>query len=146
MAEILQNEKTTDAGGAAVSFALSKVGCPYDQNYHSSLSADIYDCSSLVYRAYRESGTDISNAGLYSAAEELRAAEMAGTVVSLTDLQPGDLLFYRTADARSEGRYRGCGHVAIYAGQGKMVEAKGREWGVIVSPLRTSGLLAVSRP
>lgn len=146
MAAILQNTDTTDAGGAALSFALSKVGCPYDQDYHFSLTEDIYDCSSLVYRAYRESGTDISNAGLYSAAEELRAAEMAGTVVSLTDLQPGDLLFYRTADAWSEGRYRGCGHVAIYAGQGKMVEAKGREWGVIVSPLRTSGLLAVSRP
>lgn len=146
MAEILSHVDATDAGAAAVSFALSKVGCPYDQDYHSSLTRDIYDCSSLVYRAYRESGTDISNAGLYSASEELRAAEMAGTVISLTDIQPGDLLFYETADARSEGRYRGCGHVAIYAGQGKMVEAKGRAWGVTLSPLRTSGLLAVSRP
>lgn len=143
---ILNNTEMTEEAKLAISYALSKVGCAYNQDYHANTSVDIFDCSSLVYRAYRQVGIDISNEGIYTAAEELRIAERRGQIVGKAELRPGDLIFFATAGAAREGRYKGCGHVAIYAGEGKMVEAKGRLWGVTYSQLRTKGIVGISRP
>lgn len=123
-------------------YALSKVGCRYNQNYHGSLTADIFDCSSLAYRAYREVGIDIANGDAYSAAEECRAMENRGKVVG-NSLLPGDLIFYGGAD---NNRYRGIYHVAIYVGYGKMVEAKGRSYGVVYGDVRENNVVVCARP
>jgi hypothetical protein len=112
-------------------YALSKVGCQYDQAYHGNLSVDIFDCSSLVYRSYLQNGTDISNDGTYTAAEECRQLVDAGRTVD-GDMKPGDLIFYGGSD---NGRYLGIYHVAVYAGRingvDKMAEARGPSWGVV---------------
>lgn len=123
-------------------YALSKVGCRYDQNYHGSLTADIFDCSSLAFRAYREAGINIANGGAYSAAEECRAMENKNRVVG-NDLRPGDLIFYGGSD---NGRYKGIYHVAIYVGDGKMVEAKGKNAGVVYGDVRTENVVVCARP
>lgn len=123
-------------------YALSKVGCAYDQNYHGSLSVDIFDCSSLAYRSYREVGIEIRNGDAYTAAEECRAMENQNKVVG-NHLVPGDLIFYGGAD---NGRYKGVYHVAIYVGSGKMVEAKGKSYGVVYGDVRNNNVVVCARP
>lgn len=127
-------------------YALTKVGCAYDQGYHSNLNVNIFDCSSLAYRSYRSIGVDISNKGAYSAAEECHAMMNAGKTVS-GDLKPGDLIFYGGSD---NGRYMGIYHVAIYVGRvngvDKMVEAKGVSYGVVYGDVRTKNVVNISRP
>ena len=127
-------------------YALSKVGCAYDQDYHGNLHANIFDCSSLAYRAYRDIGMDISNNGAYSAAEECHAMMNAGKTIT-GDMKPGDLIFYGGKD---NGRYMGIYHVAIYVGRvngvDKMVEARGTSYGVVYCDVRTNNVVNISRP
>jgi len=122
-------------------YALSKVGCEYNQDYHWSLTADIFDCSSLAYRSYLEVGIDISSQGIYSAAEECRNVVDTLHLVS-SELMPGDLIFY---GGSNNGRYMGVYHVAIYVGDGKMVEARGTSWGVVYCDVRTTNTVAYGR-
>lgn len=127
-------------------YALTKVGCAYDQEYHGNCNVNIFDCSSLAYRSYRSIGVNISNNGAYSAAEECHAMMNAGKTVT-GDLKPGDLIFYGNSN---NGRYMGIYHVAIYVGRvngvDKMVEARGTKWGVVYGDVRTSNIVNISRP
>ena len=50
-----------------------------------------------------------------------------GTSVAISDLQPGDLVFY--------GDSEGVGHVVIYIGNGKVVHASTPSKGIIISDL-----------
>ena len=122
-------------------YSLSKVGCEYNQDYHWSLTEDIFDCSSLAYRSYLEVGIDISSQGIYSAAEECRNVVDTLHLVS-GELIPGDLIFY---GGSNNGRYMGVYHVAIYVGDGKMVEARGTSWGVVYCDVRTTNTVAYGR-
>lgn len=127
-------------------YALSKVGCAYDQEYHGNCNVNIFDCSSLAYRSYRAIGVNISNNGAYSAAEECNAMMNAGKTV-YGDMKPGDLIFY---GGKNNGRYMGVYHVAIYVGRingvDKMVEARGSKWGVVYGDVRTANIVNISRP
>ncbi|CAB4656620.1 MAG: NlpC/P60 family protein [Actinobacteria bacterium] len=83
-----------------------------------------YDCSGLVYAAYKSAGLgypnwDRLNAALYS---------VATMHVKLTELQPGDLLFYAYKNSISTIH-----HITIYAGGGMMWEANSRSRGLIYS-------------
>ena len=124
-----------------VEYALSKVGCEYNQNYHWSLTEDIFDCSSLAYRSYLEIGVNISNEGIFSASEECRMVVDGMHLVS-GELMPGDLIFYGGSD---NDRYMGVYHVAIYVGDGKMVEARGTSWGVVYCDVRTENAVVYGR-
>lgn len=127
----------------ALRYALSKVGCPYNQAYHSRCDVDIFDCSSLTYRSYKEIGVNISYHGASSAAEEARGLIADGKSVS-GDYEPGDLIFW---GGSANGRYLGIYHTAIYIGNGKMVEARGTKWGVVYCDVRNTGsIVAVCRP
>lgn len=121
-------------------YSLSKVGCEYNQAYHARTDIDIFDCSSLAYRSYKEVGIDISNNGIFTASEECRMADNSGHTAD--DLLPGDLIFY---GGSSNGRYKGVYHVAIYVGNGKMVEAKGRNYGVVYGDVRTNNVVTIGR-
>lgn len=142
-------ENYPDMSGAqegVIRYSLDKVGCPYNQDYHGNLHANIFDCSSLAFRAYRDVGIDISNNGAYSAAEECRAMMNASNTIT-GDMQPGDLIFYGGSD---NGRYMGIYHVAIYVGKvdgvDKMVEARGVNYGVVYCDVREGNVVNISRP
>jgi cell wall-associated NlpC family hydrolase len=65
--------------------------------------------------------------------------------VSGVDPQPGDLLF----SAGSDGTPDNPGHVAMYVGNGRMIDAKGVRWGVVESALTDAAMsrvIAVVRP
>ena len=85
-----------------------------------------FDCSGLVYAAYKAAGLDWPNW------DRLNAALYAGYTkhVSLTELAPGDLLFYSY-----KGTISTIHHITIYAGGGMMWEANSTKTGLIYSSI-----------
>ncbi len=84
------------------------------------LSSFGYDCSGLVWAAYRSYGVTIPR----DADPQFRH----GRPVAPGSLRPGDLLFY--------GTQRYVHHVAIYAGSGRMLEAPDSAHRVRLVPVR----------
>ena len=126
----------------AVTFALTKVGYPYSQDYRDT--GDYYDCSSLAYYSWKNAGVDISYNGANTAAAEAEGLDVAGRVVNYEYLQPGDLIFY---SYEYNGRYKNISHVAIYVGDGYVVEAKGTDYGVTYNPVPSvAKIVMIGRP
>ena len=63
----------------------------------------------------------------YSIPRRASIQATVGTSVAISDLQPGDLVFY--------GDSEGVGHVVIYIGNGKVVHASTPSKGIIISDL-----------
>ncbi len=85
-----------------------------------------YDCSGLVYAAYKSAGLvwpywSRLNAALYS---------VSTMHVKLTDLLPGDFLFYSY-----DGTVGSIHHMGIYAGDGMMWEANSTRYGLLYSSI-----------
>lgn len=124
------------------SFVLSKVGYPYSQDYRDSGS--YYDCSSLAYYAWQSAGINISFGGSNTAAAEAQGLNEAGRTITYADMQPGDLIFYSYCN---NGRYMNISHVAIYVGNGKVVEAKSEAYGVVYGDVSNIGsIVLIGRP
>jgi cell wall-associated NlpC family hydrolase len=92
----------TAAAQTAVNTALAQLGDPYAWG---GAGPDAFDCSGLTEYAY-------AAAGVYLPHSSSMQSEM-GVPVSLTDLQPGDLVFF----------YTPVSHVAMYIGNGQIVQA-----------------------
>ena len=64
--------------------------------------------------------------------------------VSFDELQPGDLIFYSFT---SNGRYKNISHVAVYVGNGKVVEALNESLGVVYRDVASTGnIVVIGRP
>ena len=96
----------------ATYFALSQVGKPY---VYATTGPDTYDCSGLTRRAWQQSAISLPH---FSGAQ-LRT----GIPVAPDAVRPGDLLTYGPA---------GADHVVLAIGLGFDVEAKGRDYGVVI--------------
>lgn len=60
------------------------------------------------------------------------------------DMQPGDLIFY---SYERNGRFMNISHVAIYAGDGMVVEAANKRLGVVYRPIQgKSSIVMIGRP
>ncbi|RDY30144.1 C40 family peptidase [Lachnotalea glycerini] len=133
---------TNQKAKQTLTFALSKVGYPYSQAYRDS--GNYYDCSSLAYYARKSAGVDISYHGATTAAAEGQGLEEAGKSVTYEEMQPGDLIFYSYC---KNGRYKNISHVAIYAGNGKVVEAANESIGVVYRNIQGIGsIVLIARP
>jgi len=88
--------------------AVSELGTPY--RYGGSTPRG-FDCSGLVYYAYYLTGIRVPR----STMAQYRHARP----VALNNLQPGDLVFFRTA-------HRSITHVGIYAGNTRFIHAPSR--------------------
>lgn len=88
--------------GIALKFALKQIG---DRYVFGAAGVVTWDCSGLTMRAYQAAGVSLP----HSSSAQFRM----GKRVSLTDLKPGDLLFFG----------RPVSHVGIYLGGGRMVHA-----------------------
>ena len=129
-------------GRKVVAFALSKVGYPYSQEYRDS--GNYYDCSSLAYYAWRSAGVSIMYEGSNTAASEGKLCYDNNLLVNYDEMQPGDLIFYSYS---SNGRFMNITHVAIYAGDGKVVEAANARLGVVYRPVQgRSSIVFIGRP
>lgn len=80
------------------------------------------DCSGFTLRVFQKFGYSLPRT----------SAEQAGcgSSVKLSELKPGDLVFYKRG-----GRVH---HVAIYIGGGQIVHAAGAKWGIITSNMNYS--------
>ncbi|MFF0423170.1 C40 family peptidase [Streptomyces sp. NPDC004520] len=111
-----QNETRTQApsGAAAtiVAFARAQIGDAY---VSGGTGPNSWDCSGLVQAAYRAAGIDLPRISYQQSS--------MGTEVSLSNLQPGDVLYW--------GSRSGSYHVAIYVGGGKYVGAQNPSSGVV---------------
>ena len=107
----------------AVAFAKKQVQArkPY---IWGAQGPNAFDCSGLVYAAYRNAGLGYPQWGRLNAALYFVATKR----VSFNDLVPGDLLFYSY-----DGSVQNIHHITIYAGNGMMWEANSRKVGLIYS-------------
>ena len=94
---------------AALNFALAQVGKSY---VRGGTGPNSYDCSGLTMTAYAQAGIGLPRTS--------QAQFGVGTPVSLSQLAPGDLVFY----------YSGISHVGIYIGNGMIVHAANPRSGV----------------
>lgn len=133
-----QDLKNISIGNMASALAMTKVGYPYSQNTTLRMTTH-YDCSSLVYRIYRDIGINLPA----TAALQGKYIVDNKKEVSEKQLMPGDLIFYSYA---KNGRYKNISHVAIYAGDGMMVEAADEIQGVIYTKFRKTNVNLYGRP
>ncbi|SCG40136.1 Cell wall-associated hydrolase, NlpC family [Micromonospora siamensis] len=117
---------------AAVRYALAQVGDPY---VWAEEGPDAFDCSGLVWAAYR-------SAGYYGLPRVARDQYYAtrGRTVDPSALLPGDLLFFASGSSWTTVH-----HMAMYIGGGKMVEAPRTGELVKISTVRWSRLYAATR-
>ena len=132
------NEITDSRQKTVCSYALHRVGFPYSQDLRDS--GNYYDCSSLAYYSWKDAGVDISYGGATTAAAEAQGLDEAGKTVAFDELQPGDLIFYSFT---SNGRYKNISHVAVYVGNGKVVEALNESLGVVYRDVASTGKIVV---
>lgn len=129
-------------GKKVVEYALSKVGYPYSQAYRDS--GEYYDCSSLAYYAWQNAGVNIMYKGANTAAAEGKFCYDNNYLVTYDEMQPGDLIFYSYSN---NGRFFNITHVAIYVGDGKVVEAANERIGVVYRPVQSqSSIVFIGRP
>ncbi len=127
-----------DVGSQAVKNALARLGKPYSQAKRDS--GDYYDCSSLTYYAYKEAGITLSYHGSNTAASQGKLLSDRGCEVDYEDIQPGDLIFYSFT---RNGRYKNISHVAVYVGNGYLVDASSSKGYVVFRPVYSTGKIVM---
>ena len=122
------------AVSTALSFARSQLG---DRYQLGGAGPDVWDCSGLTKAAYAAAGIYI---GTHSATNQYNTMANQGKLVSFANVQVGDLLFWG-----SRGNYY---HVAIYVGNGQILEAPNPSARVRVHSIWSIGQVApyVGRP
>lgn len=138
---------TPAKGRAAVERAMRWLGTPYSFgagnyngptygvcSYSNACHVKGFDCSGLALYAWAGSGVFLDH---YSVSQYLSAGSVHP---SIDDLQPGDLTFWST------GGVSGIHHVAIYIGNGNVVEAPHTGDVVKVAPLWMDGYYGATRP
>jgi cell wall-associated NlpC family hydrolase len=115
---------------SVVRFAAAQVGKPY---VFGANGPGAWDCSSLVQASYANAGMTMPR----TADQQYDYLRTHGAVLpgrpDVSRLQAGDLLFSRGDDPRPAADGQLIGHVALYAGNGVVIEAKGVPWGVLAS-------------
>ena len=106
------SQVATGSAAAIVAFAKAQLGDAY---VSGGTGPNSWDCSGLVQAAYRQAGIDLPRVS--------SSQSSMGTSVSLSSLQPGDILYW--------GSRSGSYHVAIYVGGGKYVGAQNPSTGVV---------------
>lgn len=90
---------------AVLAYARAQVGKPYQWGGEGP---DSFDCSGLTLMAWRQAGVYLSH---YTGAQWGETSRVA-----ISDLRPGDLVFYGSSGETSH-------HMGLYIGGGRMIEA-----------------------
>ncbi|MFB7496937.1 C40 family peptidase [Streptomyces sp. NPDC056161] len=106
----------TGSVAAVISFVKAQIGKSY---VLGASGPSAYDCSGLVQAAFKQIGVSLPRVS--------QDQSTAGTQVSLSNLQPGDILYW----GGSGSAY----HVAVYVGDGMFVGAQNPSTGIVEKPL-----------
>ncbi|ATY98132.1 glycoside hydrolase [Streptomyces cavourensis] len=115
----------TRQGGDAIAFAIEQIGKPY---VWGAEGPDSFDCSGLTSQAWAAAGRPVPR----TSQEQWRQLPK----VPVSSLRPGDLVVY----------FPKATHVALYIGDGLVVQAPRPGAKVKVSPLASNPLLGAVRP
>jgi cell wall-associated NlpC family hydrolase len=119
---VIDNASGSDLGKKIAKYACQFIGNPYVAGGTSLTNGA--DCSGFTYAVYRDFG--------YSLPRTSYEQRSAGTSVSYSEAQPGDLICYD-------------GHVAMYIGGGLIVHASTAKTGIKVSYATYREILSVRR-
>lgn len=100
---------------SVIDYALKFVGNPYKSGGTSLTNGA--DCSGFVQSVFRDCGISLGRSSRDQAA--------GGTTISVSEVQPGDLLFYSKGSRIN--------HVALYIGNGQVVHASNPRTGIRIS-------------
>ncbi|MET8244569.1 C40 family peptidase [Streptomyces sp. NPDC005202] len=106
----------TGSAAAVIAFVKAQIGDAY---VSGGTGPNSWDCSGLVQTAFKEIGVNLPRVS--------QDQSTAGTQVSLSNLQPGDILYWGSAGSAY--------HVAVYVGDGMFVGAQNPSTGVVEKPL-----------
>jgi peptidoglycan DL-endopeptidase CwlO len=115
-------------GGVAVDRAMTHLGKPY---VYGGSGPDSFDCSGLTQDAWAAAGVSLSHGA------DLQWYE--STRVSTDEVAPGDLLFFGDS-------VEGIHHVAMYIGNGEMIEASTTGTPIRIRGWRSVDLVGAGRP
>ncbi|GAA3499285.1 NlpC/P60 family protein [Streptomyces prasinosporus] len=113
------------AGERAVRYAVEQLGKPYEWGAEGP---ETYDCSGLTSQAWRAAGAEVPR----TSQEQWARLER----IDLVDLRPGDLVVY----------FHDATHVALYLGDGMVVQAPRPGARIKVSPVAANPVLGAVRP
>lgn len=108
-------KQTSSSRQKIVDYAVQFVGNPYV--YGGTSLTNGTDCSGFTQGIYRHFGVSINRTS--------REQANNGRSVSLDNVKPGDLIFYKNGST--------IGHVALYIGDGKVVHASCERVGITIS-------------
>ena len=117
---------TADQGASAVAWAVAQVGKPY---VYGATGPDSFDCSGLTSSAWRAAGVSINRTSRDQYRQVLK--------VTYDSMRPGDLIFWGD-DPADPGSIH---HVAMFIGNGQMVEASRPGVPVRVTAIRWTGTM-----
>lgn len=115
---------TPSAVVTAINYAVAQLGKPY---VYGGTGPDGYDCSGLVMEAYLAAGISLPR----TTYDQVYAGE---PVYDASELAPGDLLFTEGSDPGPGGAP---GHVAMYVGDGLVIDAPETGKDIEITPLST---------
>ncbi|MCU1592999.1 MAG: hypothetical protein JWO12_391 [Frankiales bacterium] len=144
-AHVTSGKAPSDAAATAIHWAFQEIGVPYswgggDENgptYGFAQGANTrgFDCSGLTLFAYAHAGIHLDH---YTGSQW----DEGKRISSRSDLQPGDLMFFAYDTSSSSTIH----HVAIYIGNGKMIEAPQTGDVVKVSSYSRGDFIGATRP
>ena len=114
MIEYRYGKGVTDIQMEICEYARQFVGNPYKWG-GTSLTKGA-DCSGFTLSVYSKYGVSLPHSS--------KAQANCGTKISLSELQPGDLVFYGGSNIH---------HVAMYIGNGQVVHAQSAKTGIVIS-------------
>ncbi len=115
-AQSVNNAELTSATRTAiVAYAKQFLGNPYV--YGGTSLTNGADCSGFTMRIFEHFGIDTGRSSRDQAAK--------AKTIPISDIQPGDLLFYASGDYIN--------HVALYIGGGQIIHASNSKTGIIIS-------------
>ena len=117
MTEVKYGRGVTDVGIDIAEYAVQFVGNPYV--YGGTSLTKGADCSGFTLTIFKKYGVSLSHSA--------RAQSKCGTPVAISELRPGDLVFYSNET--------GINHVTIYIGNGQVCHASSPETGIKISKL-----------
>ncbi|MCQ4045537.1 NlpC/P60 family protein [Streptantibioticus rubrisoli] len=109
----------------AIAFAKAQLGKPY---VWGATGPNSYDCSGLTQAAWAAAGVTLPR----TTWDQVNV----GHRVAISDLQPGDLVFY----------YSDISHVAMYIGNGQMIQAPHTGAVVDIQPVTEMPIYGATRP
>jgi peptidoglycan DL-endopeptidase CwlO len=112
--------------GTAINAAMSQLGVPY--RFAAESPGVAFDCSGLTKYAWGQAGVYLPH----------QSGAQYGSIphVSQSEIQPGDLIFYKSP----------IGHVAIYIGGGSMIHAPATGQVVQVAVVNWAKVVGIGRP